>query len=225
MSEVITIEGPRRVGRRDKSEDSVERSGSCRWLKRLNSGKRRGEMIRGLKYVGKETGYTTIKFEYLVIFVGFDAWLVPDANPIKSKNPGSSSPCSSLTTSHPSRSFLPPPPRSTATPYPSTLRVLPVAPSPPLKYTFGTLRAFLNMSQPNVEKEAGPPAQTSTPIEEAPVKEKKVREYKEFGHEETKATRMCSRLTSACPCPGLTSGARCQCGHVTGTIFSHFSPK
>jgi len=44
------------------------------------------------------------------------------------------------------------------------------------------------MSQPNVEKEAGPPAQTSTPIEEAPVKEKKVREYKEFGHEETKAT-------------------------------------
>ena len=47
------------------------------------------------------------------------------------------------------------------------------------------------MSQPNVEKEAGPPAQPETPVEEAPQeKEKKVREYKDFGHDEVKATRM-----------------------------------
>ncbi|KAN0113994.1 plasma-membrane proton-e [Russula decolorans] len=40
------------------------------------------------------------------------------------------------------------------------------------------------MSQPNVEKEAGTPAQSDTPIEEKPANEKKVREYKEFGHDE-----------------------------------------
>jgi H+-transporting ATPase len=34
------------------------------------------------------------------------------------------------------------------------------------------------MSQPIVEKEAGPP------IEEAPASEKRVREYKDFGHDE-----------------------------------------
>ncbi len=46
------------------------------------------------------------------------------------------------------------------------------------------------MSQPIVEKEAGPPANSDTPIEEAPAKEKKVRHYKEFGHdEEAKAAR------------------------------------
>jgi H+-transporting ATPase len=46
------------------------------------------------------------------------------------------------------------------------------------------------MSQPNVEKEAGTPAQSDTPIEEKPANEKKVREYKEFGHdEETKPAR------------------------------------
>jgi hypothetical protein len=42
------------------------------------------------------------------------------------------------------------------------------------------------MSQP-VEKEAGPPVET--PVEEVPH-EKKVREYKDFGHDEVKATRM-----------------------------------
>lgn len=39
------------------------------------------------------------------------------------------------------------------------------------------------MSQPIVEKEAGPPAHSDTPIEEKPTSEKKVREYKEFGHD------------------------------------------
>lgn len=45
------------------------------------------------------------------------------------------------------------------------------------------------MSQPNVEKEAGSPAQPDTPIEEKPATEKRVREYKEFGHDEAKPTR------------------------------------
>lgn len=41
------------------------------------------------------------------------------------------------------------------------------------------------MSQPNVEKEAGPPADSGTPVkEEPPVNEKRVREYKDFGHDE-----------------------------------------
>jgi H+-transporting ATPase len=44
------------------------------------------------------------------------------------------------------------------------------------------------MSEPNVEKEPGPqgdePAITQTPFE------KKKREYKDFGHEEEKPTRM-----------------------------------
>lgn len=40
------------------------------------------------------------------------------------------------------------------------------------------------MSQPNVEKEAGPPANSDTPIEETSANEKKVREYKDFGHDE-----------------------------------------
>jgi H+-transporting ATPase len=40
------------------------------------------------------------------------------------------------------------------------------------------------MSQPIVEKEAGPPADSDTPIEEKPATEKRVREYKEFGHDE-----------------------------------------
>ena len=47
------------------------------------------------------------------------------------------------------------------------------------------------MSQPIIEKEAGPPAQSSTPVEETPVNEKKVREYKDFGHDEVKPTRTC----------------------------------
>lgn len=45
------------------------------------------------------------------------------------------------------------------------------------------------MSQPNIEKEAGPPAQADTPVEETPVNEKRKREYKDFGHDEVKATR------------------------------------
>jgi hypothetical protein len=45
------------------------------------------------------------------------------------------------------------------------------------------------MSQPNVEKEAGPPAQSDSPVGEEIVSEKKVREYKDFGHDEVKATR------------------------------------
>ena len=46
------------------------------------------------------------------------------------------------------------------------------------------------MSQPNVEKEAGPPADLDTPTEEKPAPEKRVREYKDFGHEEeAKAAR------------------------------------
>jgi len=43
------------------------------------------------------------------------------------------------------------------------------------------------MSQPSIEKEAGPPAQADTPVEETVVTEKK-REYKDFGHDEVKAT-------------------------------------
>lgn len=46
------------------------------------------------------------------------------------------------------------------------------------------------MSQPIVEKEAGPPAQVDTPVEEVPAEKK--REYKDFGHDEIKATRMLS---------------------------------
>jgi hypothetical protein len=46
------------------------------------------------------------------------------------------------------------------------------------------------MSQPIVEKEAGPPADSDTPSKEEPVNEKRVREYKDFGHEEeAKAAR------------------------------------
>ncbi|KAI0063921.1 plasma-membrane proton-e [Artomyces pyxidatus] len=53
------------------------------------------------------------------------------------------------------------------------------------------------MSQPIAEKEAGPPAQPDTPVEEksesngvSEEPEKKKREYKDFGHDEVKATRM-----------------------------------
>ncbi len=59
------------------------------------------------------------------------------------------------------------------------------------------------MSQPNVEKEAGPPAHSDTPIEEAPVSEKKVREYKEFVHDEVKPSREFLFLSSH-QTPGLT---------------------
>jgi hypothetical protein len=82
------------------------------------------------------------------------------------------------------------------------------------------------MSQPNVEKEAGPPAQADTPVEEAPVNEKKVREYKDFGHEEAKPTRMSRSVVSSTRLfPGLTSAySRCQCGYVKGTTCSLFFP-
>lgn len=82
------------------------------------------------------------------------------------------------------------------------------------------------MSQPNIEKEAGPPAQTDTPIEEAPANEKRVREYKEFGHDEVKPTRMCSRLIYACLRTGLTSAppdANVDMSRVRFVLF--FSPQ
>jgi H+-transporting ATPase len=44
------------------------------------------------------------------------------------------------------------------------------------------------MSQPIVEKEAGSPANSDTPIKETPASEKRVREYKDFGHEEEAKT-------------------------------------
>ena len=61
------------------------------------------------------------------------------------------------------------------------------------------------MSHPNVEKEAGPPAQPDTPVEEVPAKEKKVREYKDFGHDEVKATRTLSLQRFARRLSALTS--------------------
>jgi len=83
------------------------------------------------------------------------------------------------------------------------------------------------MSQPNVEKEAGPPAQADTPVEEAPVNEKKVREYKDFGHDEVKPTRTSRLVVSSTRLfPGLTSAhSRCQCGYVKGTTCSLFFPQ
>ena len=60
------------------------------------------------------------------------------------------------------------------------------------------------MSQPIVEKEAGPPAQVDTPVEEIPA-EKKVREYKDFGHDEVKASRMLSLHRFVCRLSDLTS--------------------
>ena len=61
------------------------------------------------------------------------------------------------------------------------------------------------MSQPIAEKEAGPPAQSDTPVGEAPVNEKRVREYKDFGHDEVKATRTFSRLVFSHDFSDLTS--------------------
>lgn len=49
------------------------------------------------------------------------------------------------------------------------------------------------MSQQSIEKEAGPPAQADTPVEEIAV-EKKKREYKDFGHDEEKPTRTVFRV-------------------------------
>ncbi len=62
------------------------------------------------------------------------------------------------------------------------------------------------MSQPAVEKEAGPPAHSDAPIDETPVHEKRVREYKEFGHDEVKPTRtFLTLLPSPRQVSGLTS--------------------
>jgi H+-transporting ATPase len=61
------------------------------------------------------------------------------------------------------------------------------------------------MSQPIVEKEAGPPAQSDTPVGEVPVSEKRVREYKDFGHDEVKATRSFSLLAFSHDSSGLNS--------------------
>ena len=47
----------------------------------------------------------------------------------------------------------------------------------------------MSSAEPKVEKEAGPPAEVATP---PPEEEKKKREYKDFGHDEEKATRMYS---------------------------------
>lgn len=76
------------------------------------------------------------------------------------------------------------------------------------------------MSQPIVEKEAGPPAQPDTPVEEV-TQEKKVREYKDFGHDEVKATRTLLSRRFVHRLSDLTSDnffSRCQCRHVKGTI-------
>lgn len=75
------------------------------------------------------------------------------------------------------------------------------------------------MSQPIVEKEAGPPAQSDTPVE-TPDNEKKVREYKDFGHDEAKATRTLSYMTFFALFFGLDLHFhRCPCRHVEGTIY------
>lgn len=46
------------------------------------------------------------------------------------------------------------------------------------------------MSTPNVEKEPGPQGETPVETPDVAPEEKKKREYKDFGHEEEKATRM-----------------------------------
>jgi hypothetical protein len=80
------------------------------------------------------------------------------------------------------------------------------------------------MSLPIVEKEAGPPAQSETPVE-APVNEKKVREYKDFGHDEAKATRTLSYMTFSALFFGLDLHFhRCPCRHVKGAINFFFFP-
>ena len=46
------------------------------------------------------------------------------------------------------------------------------------------------MSTSNVEKEPGPQGETPVETPNAPTEDKKKREYKDFGHEEERATRM-----------------------------------
>ena len=82
------------------------------------------------------------------------------------------------------------------------------------------------MSQPNVEKEAGPPANSDTPIEEAPVGEKRVREYKDFGHEkEDKPTRTFLSLGLRVHFSGLTSILQMPILKCQGYDSFHFLPK
>lgn len=51
------------------------------------------------------------------------------------------------------------------------------------------------MSEPVAEKEAGPAQEPATNgADTAAPPEKRKREYKDFGHEEEKATRMCSTI-------------------------------
>ena len=46
------------------------------------------------------------------------------------------------------------------------------------------------MSEPVAEKEAGPAPDNNNGTESEPPKEKRKREYKDFGHDEEKPTRM-----------------------------------
>jgi hypothetical protein len=52
------------------------------------------------------------------------------------------------------------------------------------------------MSQPIVEKEAGPPAQSETETpNDSSQGEKKTHQYKDFGHDEAKPTRTSSHAS------------------------------
>jgi hypothetical protein len=79
------------------------------------------------------------------------------------------------------------------------------------------------MSAPNVEKEPGP--QNDSTIGETqqtePVSppEKKVREYKDFGHDEEKATRM-FHSTPLVIMPLFLSFLRRPCRYVYGTVVA-----
>jgi hypothetical protein len=81
------------------------------------------------------------------------------------------------------------------------------------------------MSQPNVEKEAGPPAHSDTSIEEKPATEKKVREYKEFGHDEAKPTRTFLSLGLRVNFSGLTSILQMPMSTCQGYDSFPFFPK
>ena len=55
------------------------------------------------------------------------------------------------------------------------------------------------MSEPVAEKEAGPAPDNNNGTESEPPKEKRKREYKDFGHDEEKPTRMCSMFNFCFP--------------------------
>lgn len=60
------------------------------------------------------------------------------------------------------------------------------------------------MSEPVAEKEAGPAQEPATNgADSTAPPEKRKREYKDFGHEEEKATRMCSTIFFHHPIPAL----------------------